>query len=112
MTEDALPEELDITAVRGVYTFPDIRRRRIAGWLLMVVAGFCLAAWVARGTNPVLVNRGTLGVAIALFVIGAYHLATAWPLAVREMDALVAAAAEVGFPAGHASAQLDRKSVV
>ena len=101
-----LPEDLEVTAVRGVYTFPDIRRRRIAGWLLLVLAGFCLAAWTARGTNPILVDRGTLGVAIALLVIGAYHLATAWPLAVRDLDALVAAAGAVGFPVGPASAQL------
>src|SRR5919206_3756595 len=79
---EELPEDLDITAVRGVYTFPDIRRRRVAGWLLLALAGFCLAAWTARGTNPVLVNRGTLGVAIALLALGTYHLASAWPLAV------------------------------
>jgi hypothetical protein len=52
------------------------------------------------------VNDGFLGVAIALLAIGAYHVATAWPLAVRDTDALVAAAGAVGFPVGHASAQL------
>jgi hypothetical protein len=103
---DELPEDLDVTAVRGQYTFPDIRRRRIAGWLYLGVAGFCLAAWIARGDHPVLVNGGLLGVAIALVAIGLYQLLTAWPLAVREVEALVAAAAEVGFPVGHASAQL------
>jgi hypothetical protein len=103
---DALPEDLDVTAVRGRYTFPDIRRRRIAGWMYLVVAGLCVAAWTARGSNPVLVNRGIPAVAVALLAIGAYHLATAWPLAVREVDALVAAAARVGFAVGHASAQL------
>jgi len=109
---EGLPEDLDITAVRGIYTFPDIRRRRIAGWLLLALAGFCLAAWVARGTNPILVNRGTLGAGIALLAIGAYHLGTAWPLAVRDLDALVAAAASVGFPVGHASAQLGWRGVL
>jgi hypothetical protein len=103
---DDLPEDLDITAVRGVYTFPDIRRRRISGWLLLALAGFCLAAWTARGATPILVDRGTLGVGIALLAIGAYHLATAWPLTVRDLDALVAAAGAVGFPVGPASAQL------
>ena len=38
--------------------------------------------------------------------MGAYHLAAAWPLRVRETDALVAAVRKVGFPVGHASAQL------
>ncbi|MGH9225942.1 MAG: hypothetical protein ACRD2W_19625 [Acidimicrobiales bacterium] len=103
---DELPEDLDITAYRGRYTFPDIKRRRIAGWLYLVLAGFCLAAWFAKGDDPVLVNGGLLLIAVALVAIGAFHLATAWPLAVRETDALVSAAGEVGFPVGHASAQL------
>lgn len=103
---DELPEDLDVTAYRGQYTFPDIKRRRIAGWLYLALGGFCLAAWLARADNPVLVNRGLVLVAVALLAIGAYHLVTAWPLAVREVDALVAAAGEVGFPVGHASAQL------
>jgi hypothetical protein len=103
---DDLPEDLDATAVRGVYTFPDVRRRRFGGWLLLAVAGFCLAAWTARRGDPILVNGGTLAAAIALLAIGAYHLATSWPLAVRDLDALVAAAGAVGFPVGPASAQL------
>ena len=53
-----------------------------------------------------LVNSGFLSVAIGLAVLAAYHLGTAWPLAVRETDALVAATRRVGFPIGHASAQL------
>ena len=53
-----------------------------------------------------LVNDGTLVAAVALVLIGWYHVATAWPLAVRDTDALVAASREVGFPVGHASAQL------
>ena len=103
---DELPEDLDITSPRGGYTFPDIRRRRTAGVLYLVVAALCLAAWLARSDGPVLVNGGMLAVAVALVVIGAYHIAAGWPLAVPETDALVAAAATVGFPVGHASAQL------
>ena len=103
---DELPEDLDITAYRGVYTFPDIKRRRTAGWLYLGIAGFCLAAYLARGDDAVMVNGGLLLIAVALLAIGVYHLATAWPLAVRETDALVSAAGEVGFPVGHASAQL------
>jgi hypothetical protein len=103
---DELPDDLDITAVRARYDFPDIRRRRTAGTLYLVLAGFCLAAWFARGDEPVLVNRGLLVAGLAVLAIGVYHLVTAWPLAVREVDALVAAAGKVGFPVGHASAQL------
>ena len=103
---DSLPEDLDVTAVSGRYTFPDIRRRRVAGWLYVAVAALCLVAWTVGGSDAVLVNRGLLAVSLALVAIGSYHLATAWPLAVREVEALVAAAGRVGFPVGHASAQL------
>lgn len=104
---DSLPADLDVSAYVGQYTFPDIRRRRRPGFLYLTVALACIAVWAARrGADPVLVNPGILGVGIALAVIGAYHLATAWPLAVRETDALVAAASRVGFPVGHASGQL------
>ncbi len=103
---DALPEDLDVTAYRGRYTFPDIRRRRIAGGLYLLVSLLCLVAWALRTDGPVLVNRGIATVSLALLLIGTYHLVTAWPLAVREVEALLAAARQVGFPVGHASAQL------
>ena len=38
--------------------------------------------------------------------IGAYHLVAGWDLDVDERDALVGATERVGFPVGHASAQL------
>ncbi len=44
--------------------------------------------------------------AAALAVIGAYHAVSAWRLPVREGRALEAAGAAVGFPVGHASAQV------
>ena len=104
---DILPGDLDVTAYVGQYTFPDIRRRRWPGILYLVLATGCFALWAThQGGDRVLVNAGFLGVAIALLLIGTYHLAAAWPLAVRDTDALVAAAGAVGFPVGHASAQL------
>src|SRR3712207_8079278 len=54
--------------------------------------------------ESVLVNDGFLAVAVALALVGVYHLLAGWPLKVDEHDALVAATAEVGFPVG------DRKS--
>ena len=40
---DALPSELDVTPYVGPYLFPDIRRRRIAGWIHVVIGGIvCL----------------------------------------------------------------------
>ena len=104
---DELPADLDVTAYVGPYTFPDIRRRRAPGLLYLVVAAACFALWVTyRSDDHILVNRGFLAVAIGLGLVGAYHLVAAWPLAVRDGDALVAAVAAVGFPVGHASAQL------
>ncbi len=103
---DTLPAELDVTAYVGQYTFPDIRRRRWPAYVYLLVATACFGLWATSGSDGVLVNEGMLGAALALLAIGAYHLAAAWPLSVRDGDALVAAAREVGFPVGHASAQL------
>ncbi len=104
---DALPEELDVTAYVGPYTFPDIRRRRIPGVLYLVIATICFALWATHtGGDHVLVNAGFLAVAVVLFLVGWYQIATAWPLVVRDGEALVSAAGVVDFPVGHASAQL------
>jgi hypothetical protein len=104
---DQLPEDLDISGYVGQYTFPDIVRRRIPAVIYLVIAAGCFLLWVThRGPGHVLVNEGFLWVAVALAVIGLYHLAAAWHLDVRETDALVAAVRGVGFAVGHASAQL------
>jgi hypothetical protein len=104
---DALPEELDVTGYVGAYTFPDIARRRIPAVLYLVVATACFALWATHsGSDHVLVNSGFLAVALVLLLVGCYQLGAAWPLVVRDGDALVAAARVVDFPVGHASAQL------
>ena len=104
---DELPEELDVSGYVGQYTFPDISRRRIPAVIYLVIAAGCFLLWVThRGPGHVLVNEGFLWVAVALALIGLYHWAAAWPLNVGETDALVAAVRRVGFPVGHASAQL------
>jgi hypothetical protein len=103
---DELPADLDVTGYVGPYQFPDNNRRRIPGALYLAVAAGCLALWLAYGDGGVLVNDGLLWVAIGLAAIGAYNLAAGHRLAVRETDALAVAARAVGFPVGHASAQL------
>lgn len=96
---DELPEELDVTLV-GPYTFPDIRRRRIAGSIYAVLAGGC--AWAGFASE----NSGFL-LAAALLVLGAlYHFVAAWPLRIDQTEALATASRTVGFPVGHSSAQL------
>jgi len=103
---DTLPGDLDVTAYVGQYTFPDIRRRRGPGLLYLVLATGCFALWVTHQGGGVLVNVGFLWAAVGLALLGWYQLAAAWPLSVRDTEALVAAAGAVGFPVGHASAQL------
>ena len=103
---DALPEELDAAGYVGPYTFPDNSRRRIPGLLYLGLAPACVALWASRGDGGVLVNDGFLGAAVALAVWGAWNIVCGQRLGVDETDALVAATRAVGFPVGHASAQL------
>lgn len=97
---DQLPEDLDVTAYVGPYLFPDIRRRRIAGTILAVAAVGSLAAGVASG------NDGLLAAGIFLDLVAGYHFLAGWHLEIDQTDALAAASRAVGFPVGHASAQL------
>lgn len=104
---DALPEDLDISEFVGPYVFPNNNRRRVPGYLYIGIGAACVLAWVLGhdGGSPFL-NQGTLVGGIALVLIGVYHLLAGWNLDVDERDALVQATERVGFPVGHASAQL------
>lgn len=97
---DELPADLDVTAYVGPYVFPDIRRRRIAGSLYLLTAAGCGATAAASG------NSGFVVAAVALALIGGYHFLAGWPLRVDQTEALAVASRTVGFPVGHASAQL------
>ncbi|MDP8992158.1 MAG: hypothetical protein M3N31_03775 [Actinomycetota bacterium] len=103
---DHLPEDLDVTGYVGPYTFPDNSRRRVPGAIYLVAAAACLALWLVRGSGGVLVNEGMALAALLLGAVGVYNLLAGHRLGVRESDALVSASREVGFPVGHASAQL------
>jgi len=97
---DALPEDLDVTAFVGPSVFPNITRRRIPGAMYALLAVVSVGAWVVTE------NAGLLLAAVILTVVSAYHFATAWNVAVDETEALLVATRTVGFPVGHASAQL------
>ena len=103
---DELPEDLDAAGYVGPYTFPDNSRRRIPGLLYLAVAALCVVLWATAGDDAVLVNDGFLWCAIGLTLFGAYCLVAGQRLRTDETDALVAATKAVGFPVGHASAQL------
>jgi hypothetical protein len=97
---DELPADLDPTAYVGPYQFPDIRRRRIAATMYFVLAAACAAGFAMNA------NGGLLAAAVALTLIALYHLSAAWPLRVDQTESLAIASRTVGFPVGHASAQL------
>lgn len=103
---DELPADLDVTALVGPYTFPDNGRRRIQAAIYTAVAAGLVALWAGWGDGGVLVNDGYLVVAGILIAAAGYSFLTARRLQVRELDALAAAARQVGFPVGHASAQM------
>lgn len=97
---DQLPEDLDVTAYVGPYTFPDPARRRWIAAVYLVAVAVMAASWLRT-------DEGAFaGAALLLGVVGLAHLLAGWPLRVDENEALVVAVREVGFPVGHASAQL------
>ena len=97
---DQLPEDLDVTAYVGPYVFPDIRRRRIAGACYVAIGALSLWAGLAA------TNRGLVLGGVSLLVIAVYHFVAAWHLRIDQTQALAVASRTVGFPVGHASAQL------
>lgn len=104
---DELPDDLNAAGYVGPYLFPNNNRRRVPGYLYLAFAAVLVAVWAfTRGDDPVLVNSGYLVAAGGLVLVGVYQLVTGWNLDVDENDALVAATRQVGFPVGHASAQM------
>jgi hypothetical protein len=104
---DALPEDLDARGYVGPYLFPNNNRRRIPAIIYWIIAAGCLVLWfVTRDDNPVLVNGGYVAAAVGLVLFGAYSWVSGLDLDVDERDALVVAVRQVGFPVGHASAQM------
>ena len=102
---DQLPEDLDRGFV-GVYQFPDNKRRKVTGLIYLIVA-LGIGTWsVSVSGEPVLVNTGLIAGCVALGLFGLYSLAAGRSFGLDENEALVAANRAVGFPVGHARAQL------
>lgn len=102
---DELPEDLNATEYVGPYVFPNNNRRRIAATLYVVIGLVFVVLWLVANDSP-MVNAGFGWGGAVLAAVGIYGLIAGWNLAVDENDALVAATRSVGFPIGHASAQL------
>lgn len=104
---DELPDELRAAGYVGPYVFPNNDKRKIPAVLYVLMGLGAIAAYfVTRDSDPVLINAGVLAAGIGLVLFGLYSWQAGFPLDVDEQDALVAASREVGFPVGHASAQL------
>ena len=105
---DVLPEDLDLDALdHAEYVFPNNNRRRVPGILYLACAVAVIVCWfVVRDDSSTFLNTGLLWGAIGLAALGLIHLVAGWNLDADERDALVAATREVGFPIGHASAQM------
>jgi hypothetical protein len=104
---DELPEDLNAADYVGPYQFPDNNRRVVPAVMYTVVGGVLVGLWAAtRGAGSSVVNRGALGGGLFLVLLGVYGYAAGRKLAVDETDALAAASTHVGFPIGHASAQM------
>lgn len=109
---DELPDDLNAADFVGPYLFPNNSKRRIPGILYLAIGGLLLVLWfVGTGDTSPLMNGGVALGALALIVVGLYHLQGGWDLAVDEQDALVEATRAVGFPVGHASAQMAWRGV-
>jgi hypothetical protein len=104
---DSLPQDLDAAGYVGPYMFPNNNRRRVPAYLYWAISAACILIWfLRRDQDPVLINEGVLIAAIVLALIGLYSFVAGWNLDIDENDALVAATRQVGFPVGHASAQM------
>ncbi len=66
----------------------------------MIVGGAALGAGLAAS------NGGLVFAGVFLLVIAAYNFAAGWHLEIDQTEALAIASRTVGFPVGHASAQL------
>ena len=108
---DSLPADLDPSAVAEPYLFPNNSRRRIPAVLYVLIGAVCVLGSLTVGEDtPVVkdsfVNNGVLVAGTILILVGLYHAQGGWDLSFDEEQALQAAARDVGFPVGHASAQL------
>ena len=103
---DRLPEDLNLDEYVGITTFPDPGRRKIVGAMWLVVAALCAWVLATHSVDGVLVNGGLVPLAIGAAVVGVYHFVAGRSLKIRDADALAIASKHVGFPIGHASAQL------
>lgn len=94
-----MPEDLDAN-ILGPYEVPDPLRRRRAG-VVYLMGALIVGLGILAGLPD-----GMWIIAVALVVIGVYHVVAARHLEVRDSAALTTANKETDFAVGHASAVL------
>jgi hypothetical protein len=102
---DELPDDINAVDFVGAYRFPDNSRRRIPGYLYLVLAAVSLVLFLTSADSSPIVNDGYAWAAAVLAAVGVFCLTSGWRMTVDEKDALVEAQQAIGFPVGHASAQ-------
>ncbi len=107
---DALPEDLDASLAVNV-EFPNNNRRRIPAVLYLLIGVACMGSWIALDGETPLVNVGLAWAGLGLVLFAIYGFIAGRTLQVDETEALVAATAAVGFPVGHASAQMTWRGI-
>lgn len=100
----AMPDDLNAN-VFGPYAVPDPERRKRAA-LVYVASAAVVAVAIAAG-----LPTGMWVLAAGLLAIAAFNWVAGWRLQVREGEALEAANRAIGFPVGHASANLGFQGV-
>ncbi len=107
---DALPDDLDASLAINV-EFPNNNRRRIPAVMYALIGLACIASFIAYDGETPLVNAGLLWAGIGLLLFAIYGFIAGRTLRIDETEALVAATTAIGFPVGHASAQMTWRGI-
>jgi hypothetical protein len=102
---DELPDDINAADFVGAYEFPDNSRRRIPGFIYLVLGALSAIVYLTSNDSSAVVNGGFAWAAVILGAAGLISITSGWRMNVDEKQALVQAQQAIGFPVGHASAQ-------
>ena len=102
---DELPDDINAADFVGAYEFPDNSRRRIPGFIYLVLGALSAIVYLTSNDSSPVVNGGFAWAAVILGAAGLITITSGWRMNVDEKQALVQAQQAIGFPVGHASAQ-------
>ena len=102
---DSLPEDLEASFSSLDYEIPNNDRRRIAGFLYLVVGVVALGLGIFSSGSP-LANSGFMYAGIGILCVALYSFFASASTSIDEGQALKLAEGDLGFAAGPASAQM------